>query len=98
MYAFKEYRLVKPTYLGDKPANFKYLWDIEVKLFKHGNESPAFLVIGQLEFKGPDTGWEFRSIGMRYFGYRKDYLNEWILAITPVLELEYLHDDEEVEE
>lgn len=96
MYAFKEYKLVKPTFLGEKPANFKYLWDIEVKLFKHENESPAYLVIGQLEYQPHQEDWTFRSVGMRYFGYRKDYLDEWIMAVTKVLELEYQY--EEVEE
>ena len=90
---FKQFEIRKPLFFGDPPKGdyFKYNFD----LVKWANDDLHCWSIGHLEYDKKESGFEFRSCGLRYLEYREDGLEEWIIKWCELKELEYRYEVEE---
>ncbi len=74
---YKCYEIRKPTIIGKPPTEdyFKYNFD----LVKWSEDNTHCWSIGFLHYRTNGDGFEFKSVGLRYFEDRVDGLEEFIL-------------------
>lgn len=91
-YRFKDFEIREPVFIESKrPSDeyFKYNFDL-VKVQGDGGFS-----IGHLEYNRREGSFDFRSVGTRYLEYRKDGLEEWLLAWCKLKTIEIESKDDE---
>ena len=74
---YKNFEIRKPTILGKPPTEdyFKYNFD----LVKWSADNSYCWSIGFLHYRTNGDGFEFESVGLRYFNDREEGLEEFIL-------------------
>lgn len=81
IYTFKDFSIRRPVFIESKMPGeeyFKYNFDVHCKSFS----------IGHLTYDPKEGCFNFRSVGTRYFQYREDGLEEWILAWCKLKQIE----------
>lgn len=88
--SFGDFRIARPVFLAPalEPDEeyFRYNFNVEKK------ENGYSLVIGKLTYDEKEGAFEFSSVGLRYFEYREDGLEEWLTAWCKMKEVEFKYD------
>lgn len=88
---FKDFEIREPTTLIKKDENYyKYNFDI----VKWENDHKNCFSIGFLRFDPKEFAFEFESVGMRWFKYRTEGLEEIILKWTELMEINFKYEEE----
>ena len=84
---FKNFGIMRPTYLGEPPADADKRWDV-VKYYKYDGKECNY-VIGTFLWNDREPCFEFSSCGTRYLEDREDGLEEWLMAWCQMKEMEF---------
>lgn len=84
---FKQFEIRKPTLIGDPPTEDYYKYNFD--LIKWADDNSYCWSIGHFEYNLNEHCFDFRSVGIRYFEYREDGLEKWLLKWCELKDIEY---------
>ena len=89
---FKQFEIRKPTFLGNPPTEDYYKYNFDI--VRWADDNSHCWSIGFLRWNKKEPCFEFESVGTRYFKYREDGLEEWLLKWCELKELEYEYEED----
>lgn len=84
---FKQFEIRKPTLIGDPPTEDYYKYNFD--LIKWADDNSHCWSIGHFKYNLKEHCFDFRSVGTRYFEYREDGLEKWLLKWCELKDIEY---------
>ena len=91
---FKQFEIRKPARFVNPPAPDYYKYNFDV--VRWADDNSYCWSIGSLHWDKKEHDFEFESCGLRYFEYREDGLEEWLLKWCECKEVEYKYMEEDV--